>query len=260
MKKRSKIDWGKVVFWFVLISLLLSIVYAGVNAILAPADRAEVEPYEKVKADYMLMMLQCILGSVGLLLPSFVERQWKFQVPNYMYIMYIVFLYAAIYLGEVRDFFYVFKNFDNVLHIFSGMMLGALGFSLIEYLSKNKRVPVGLTPASIAIFSFCFAVTIGVFWEIYEFVFDGVFGLNMQKFMLEDGTQLIGRAALTDTMHDLMIDCLGAFIVCAIGFIILRVRAMKEPQTPFWRKLKELLADRDEKAARLEEKSLEKEK
>ena len=41
----------------------------------------------------------------------------------------------------------------------------------------------------------------------------------MQKFALENGTQLIGRAALTDTMVDLFVDAVGALIMSIIGFI-----------------------------------------
>ena len=73
-----------------------------------------------------------------------------------------------------------------------------------------------------ALFAFCFAVTIGVFWEIYEFTFDGVLQLNMQKFMLENGDKLVGRSALADTMKDLIVDCLGAFIVSFMGYISLK--------------------------------------
>ena len=68
-------------------------------------------------------------------------------------------------------------------------------------------------------FALCFAVTVGVLWEIYEFSFDGLLGLNMQKFRLEDGTQLIGRAALQDTMKDLIVDVVGAATVVAWGYL-----------------------------------------
>ena len=78
---------------------------------------------------------------------------------------------------------------------------------------------MNLSPVFVAVFAFCFAVTLGVFWEIYEFTFDGILRLNMQKFMLENGTQLIGRAALLDTMKDLIVDCLGALIMSFVGYL-----------------------------------------
>ncbi|MPN18700.1 hypothetical protein SDC9_166063 [bioreactor metagenome] len=101
-------------------------------------------------------------------------------------------------------------------------MLGALGFSFVSLLNQSEKVPMNLSPLFVAIFAFCFAVTLGVVWEIYEFTFDGILGLNMQKFMLENGTQLIGRAALADTMKDLIVDAAGALVVSIIGYISMK--------------------------------------
>ena len=64
----------------------------------------------------------------------------------------------------------------------------------------------------------------GVLWEIYEFSFDGLLGLNMQKFALENGANLVGRMALRDTMKDLIVDSVGAFIVSLIGYISIKYK------------------------------------
>ena len=61
-----------------------------------------------------------------------------------------------------------------------------------------------LSPFFIAFFAFCFALAFGVVWEIYEYTVDSVAALNMQKYALEDGTLLVGREALADTMEDLI--------------------------------------------------------
>ena len=44
----------------------------------------------------------------------------------------------------------------------------------------------------------------------------------MQKFMTESGEMLIGQKALADTMKDLIVDCIGAFVISAIGFVSLK--------------------------------------
>ena len=110
------------------------------------------------------------------------------------------------------------------MHTCSGAMLGALGFSFVSLLNRQQQIPVQLTPVFVSLFAFCFAIALGVFWEIYEFSFDGLLGLNMQKFALEDGTLLIGRLAVKDTMKDLIVDALGAFVVSLIGFISLKYK------------------------------------
>jgi len=45
---------------------------------------------------------------------------------------------------------------------------------------------------------------------------------NMQTYALENGTPLIGQAALVDTMKDLIVDALGAFSISVIGYISLK--------------------------------------
>lgn len=215
---KKKIDWEKVLTIFVLVSLILSIIFIGLRLTIFTAN---FDP--ALKGTYSLMLAQCILGCVAIFAPSYIEKKLKIEIPSHMMIPYVIFLYCAIFLGEVRSFYYNFKYWDTFLHTLSGAMLGMFGFSIVSLLNKTKAVPVDLSPAFIAIFAFSFAISIGVFWEIYEYTFDGILGLNMQKFMLEDGTQLAGRAALSDTMQDLMVDCLGAFVSTSVGYIAMKV-------------------------------------
>lgn len=188
----------------------------------APTTANPNEPFVRIKSDYALMLSQCILGVIAMLLPGLLQKKLRINIPSNMLILYTIFLYAAIYLGEVKSFYYNVPNWDNILHTFSGAMIGAIGFSFVTLLNKTEKVPMNLSPLFVAVFSFCFAVTLGVVWEFYEFTFDGLLGLNMQKFALENGTQLIGRAALTDTMIDLFVDAVGALIISIIGYISLK--------------------------------------
>ena len=132
--------------------------------------------------------------------------------------MYYIFLYCAIFLGEVLQFYYLIPHWDTILHFFSGAMLGALGFILVSWLNDSEKVRVSLTPAFVALFAFCFALSCGAIWEIYEYVFDGLLGLNMQKFTTAEGVTLIGHAALMDTMKDIIVDALSALIIALIGY------------------------------------------
>jgi hypothetical protein len=65
----------------------------------------------------------------------------------------------------------------------------------------------------IAVFGFMFAVTLGVFWEIYEFIADNLIpGLNMQ--VVETGT--------TDTMIDMIVNTIGAAVIALLGYFYCR--------------------------------------
>ena len=141
--------------------------------------------------------------------------------PNYMHILFFVFLFCAIYLGEIRNFYYLIPFWDTILHAFSGAMLGALGFNLVSILNESERVNITLSPIFVALFAFCFALAAGAVWEIYEYTADGLLSLNMQKFMLADGTVLAGHAALGDTMKDITVDAVSALIMAAVGYFTL---------------------------------------
>jgi len=93
-----------------------------------------------------------------------------------------------------------------------------LGFSLVNLLNKTEKLQFDLSPFFVALFAFCFALAAGGVWEIYEYVMDGALGLNMQKFALADGTQLIGHSALVDTMNDLIVDAVSALIISTLGY------------------------------------------
>ena len=221
MKKRN---WKEIIGKFVLISFIAPMAFIIYKIIVSPTSNTENIEGLRVKTDYILMLSQCILGVVALFLPNIISKKTKIVIPSNMYIVYILFLYGAVFLGEVRNYYYRVPNWDTILHTCSGAMLGALGFSFINILNKQERVHVELSPGFVAFFAFEFAITLGVIWEIYEFLADGVLGLNMQKFALENGTQLIGRTAVTDTMEDLIVDSIGAFVMSIIGYISLKYK------------------------------------
>ncbi len=228
-KLRKKINWRKVTGALLFVSLIASIVYIVVMFILSPAGITASETPDHVKGDYALMLLQCILGLVVMMLPSVIERKWSIGIPNFMYVLYFIFLYCAIYLGEVRDFYYVIPFWDLILHAFSGAMLGALGFTIVIMLNDKKGINLHLSPFFASVFAFCFALTIGAVWEIYEFVIDSILGLNMQKYMLKDGTPLIGRDALIDTMEDIIVDAISALVITAVGYIYVKSKKLWGP-------------------------------
>lgn len=227
MKKKPNLK--KIIGLFVFISLFFSIGYSVWKIIITPDIVENADVYTHQRSDYVLMLLQCLLGLIVLGLPRVLERKWSFEIPNYMSTLYFIFLYCAIYLGEVHNFYYVIPHWDDILHAFSGAMLGALGFSLVTILNDSEKAKISLSPLFVALFAFCFALAAGAVWEMYEFIGDGLFGLNMQKFRLSDGYVLSGHAALSDTMYDIIIDALSAGAVSLIGYLSLigRIKYIK---------------------------------
>lgn len=233
----KKLTARKIVAFTLFVTLILSIVYAATRFILAPSELADGAPFEKVKSDYLLMLTQCLLGLVVMSLPTMVTRKFRLIVPNTMCILYYIFLYCAIFLGEIFSFYYLVPHWDLYLHATSGAMLGALGFILVDWLNKDEHVKLSMSPVFVSLFAFSFALMVGALWEIYEFSFDKFLGLNMQKFRSEDGTLLVGSAALSDTMEDLIIDAISALTVTVIA-----------PFTDIKKKKKDTVTQNQEKA------------
>ncbi len=219
-----KRDWKEIIAKFVLISFIAPIVFIIYKIIVSPETNTENIQGLRIKADYVLMLFQCILGAIGFFLPNIISKRTKIVIPSNMYIAYILFLYGAVFLGEVRNYYYRIPHWDTMLHTLSGAMFGALGFSFVNILNKNEKVHVKLAPVFVALFSFLFAVTLGVMWEIFEYAVDGLLGVNMQKIALENGSLLSGRLAVVDTMQDLIVDSIGAFVMSFIGYISLKYK------------------------------------
>ena len=218
MKRTTKL--GKLLYLWVNLSFLVPIVYLVLRLIFGSASETSLGYHSD--SDYFLMLLQCLLGLVTIHLPSILERRLRFELPSLLYGLYILFLYCAIFLGEVRSFYYLFPRWDSILHFFSSMMTGFFGLMVVTILNRDRHVSMNLSPFFVCLFAFCFSVTIGSLWEIYEFAGDGLFGLNMQKFITASGEILVGHEALRDTMKDIIVDVLGALLASVIGMISIR--------------------------------------
>ncbi|MFP4282031.1 MAG: hypothetical protein ACOC3I_09025 [Verrucomicrobiota bacterium] len=152
-------------------------------------------------------------GIFGLMfVPVLLERRLKVDIPAEFEVLALLFLFASLFLGEVRGYYHRLWWWDIALHASSGLMLGILGFLLVYVLNETERIEIHMRPSFVALFAFFFAVAIGALWEIFEFSMDQLLGMNMQKPMLGD------PSGLTDTMFDLILDTLGAFVISLLGW------------------------------------------
>ena len=159
-------------------------------------------------------LLLMIMG--GTLLPSLL-RQWRtVDIPLEFQVLTIAFVFAAVFLGEIRSYYERFWWWDIALHVSSGLLLGIFGFLLVYVLNESDRIELHMRPRFVAIFAFFFAVSVGAAWEMFEFGMDSIFGTNMQKPMLGD------PSGLKDTMWDLIVDAAGALVICTLGWFYMR--------------------------------------
>lgn len=150
------------------------------------------------------------------LAPVVLGKRFDVFIPPEFEAIAVVFIFATLFLGEVRDYYNRIWWWDLVLHTASGFLLGIIGFLLVHVLNEKEDIELDMKPGFVALFAFLFAVGMGAIWEIFEFSMDQVFGMNMQKPMLGD------PSGLTDTMWDLIVDTVGAAVVALAGYRYLK--------------------------------------
>jgi hypothetical protein len=140
--------------------------------------------------------------------PAMLERRLRVCLPIELTLFVCIFLFASFVLGEVNDFYEQLWWWDLLLHGASAVVIGLIGFLGVYVFYVTNRIQV--SPFNIAVISFGCAVTIGTLWEIFEYIMDLSFGLNMQ------------RSGLTDTMTDLIVNSIGALLAALIGYQYVR--------------------------------------
>lgn len=202
----------------------------------------------------------CVLTLVLFMIPSFIERTIKIDVPDTLEVIILLFIFAAEILGEIGSYYTQYPYWDTMLHTLNGFLCAAIGFSLVDILNRSDRLTFSLSPVYLAVVAFCFSMTVGVLWEFFEWAMDNFFHLDMQKdtvvnaigtVMLDptggnvpqhikgitdvivvtaDGTQRsLGLGGyldigLNDTMKDLFVNFIGAVVFSVIGFFYVKNR------------------------------------
>ncbi len=142
------------------------------------------------------------------LVPPMLASRWSLTLPLPFLLATTLFIFASVFLGEALEFYDRFWWWDIALHTFSSIGFGLLGFLFVFMLFDGDRFAA--PPSAVALIAFCMAMTIGAIWEIFEFLMDQSFGLNMQK------------SGLLDTMGDLIINGFGGAVASLTGYLYLK--------------------------------------
>ncbi len=207
-------------------------------------------------------VLMCVLTLALFLIPAFVDRRLNIKLPSVLEVIILLFAFSAEILGEIQNFYGIFKSWDTMLHTINGFMMAAIGFALIDILNNDPHFHFTASPLFVAFVAFCFSMTVGVVWEFFEFSMDYFFHTDMQKdfiyntiasvntvvnpsgvnsaVVIDDvHTTLSGSVngetvqfvyngyldiGIKDTMKDLMVNCLGAIIFSILGVFYIKGR------------------------------------
>lgn len=201
----------------------------------------------------------CILTLILFLVPTFLERKIHIDLPDTLEVIILLFIFAAEILGEIQAYYITFPYWDTMLHTLNGFLCAAIGFALVDILNRSERFSIELSPLFLALVAFCFSMTIGVLWEFFECIMDSFFLLDMQKdtivhdistVMLDPtgGNKITAIRGITDvivvaggkeiplglggyldiglldTMKDLFVNFIGAFVFSIIGYFYVKNR------------------------------------
>lgn len=194
-----------------------------------------------------------LLTLLLLYVPSYIQVEFRIELPTGLEIVVLCFIFAAEILGEISAFYVKVPNWDTMLHTVNGFLAAAIGFSLAVLLNEDERIVFDLSPLFLAIVAFCFSMTIGVVWEFFECFMDLMFHTDMQKDTVVNaiysvalnptganvpvGVKGIQDVAvngeslglggyldigLLDTMKDLFVNFIGATVFSVIGYFYVK--------------------------------------
>ena len=237
---------------------------------------------------FICLMTLCLFS-----VPSIVKHTFNVKLPETLEIIVLFFIFCAEILGELGNYYMSFPHWDTMLHSTWGFLCAALGFALVDIINQNDKIKFNLSPVYVAIVAFCFSMTVGVFWEFFEFSADMILGTDTQKdtIITEITSTLLSEAkdgaavtvsgiketiingdtiingyidvGLRDTMGDLFVNFIGAFIFSIIGYIYIKYRGSNTRAKKFAEKFiptldeEEIARDRQRELRKAEKKKKE---
>lgn len=196
----------------------------------------------------------CLVYLVVLFIPLLIQSKLKITIPPLFEIFIYIFIFSGTILGEINNFYGKIPHFDTILHTINGFLATAVGLSLFYILNKNSS-KINLSASYLCLLSFCFSMTVGVVWEMFEYSMDKLFLMDTQKDTIVtevssvaftddnqveiikgiDNTVLYDKegnvlkqidngyldVGINDTMKDLIVDLIGALVFSFISYLYL---------------------------------------
>lgn len=189
-------------------------------------------------------MLMCIFTILLLMLPFVASKLFHFEM-NPVFFVFCELYALGPMLGHVYNLYYYTTWWDDVLHTAGGVVFAIFGVYLAKLVNKNGEPSLLMK----AIFALCFSMAVSVAWEFIEYGCDSLFGTDMQNdtvvsfihsYLLGgemaqtgniDGiTEVLVNGqplgvngyldiGLHDTMHDMLVETLGAIVFMIIYVI-----------------------------------------
>ena len=213
----SNVSKGELIYWWILRALMIY----GIVESLIFGD-------EYLGSNQPLQMLANLVGMFGYeiaqMLPS--NSRLRLLSPKFQNITALGFFLGS-FGGAYLNFYYILPGYDKVLHALGTAEGVYIGY---EYIAATQLKFKRTCPHQIAnLTALGFGFILSSAWELFEFIFDQFFGGDAQHWNYENALAVAGgdpekifhlfpvddpmRFALMDTMGDIVLNFIGAFIM-----------------------------------------------
>ncbi len=217
---RKSVTWAEYVLWWIVRGLMI---YAVVQIY---------GMYTAGEKDFVMMLQICATTAA-----TFLVTVFRFIFPKQIFlgrIPYTVQKYAVIcvffcsYLGHYHDLC-AKAGFDSILHVLTGFLMVFVCYEIVMSMQTKDRPVSGFIASVIGFGMNCFVI---IFWEIFEFSTDYLFGGNLQAYIpvLSDGDQMLftffGNPVAQEQLpvFDTMIDMILALVSSVPAAVLLWVK------------------------------------
>ena len=178
----------------------------------------------------------CLATVAFVALPLIMSVLFRWKMNLFFYLLFTFYTIGPL-LGAVYNFYYLTSWWDILLHLLAGTVFAVVGGQLAYVLNRNRETSYLFA----ALFGVLLSISIAVVWEIFEYSSDVFLHSDMQadtiieaiytKINRTDGladvyegiteTVVNGQSlgingyldiGLIDTMHDMIIETVGALI------------------------------------------------
>lgn len=160
----------------------------------------------KVALSKNLTVLSIIIVVLG---PYLIKKVFKYKMSEELKFLYFSFIFVALILGCIYNFYRTISWFDLFAHFLSGIMTSIVALIILKRFNLLKKNLLFFD----MIFIVSFTLLIASCWEFFEFFSDKIFKSDCQWVLL---------TGVDDTMGDMLISSLASIIFSLVFYILIR--------------------------------------
>lgn len=123
-------------------------------------------------------ILLCLLVIAAMFAPRFLEWLFMVRFSTFFKVFVMCYISCGAILGSVFEFYYLFANWDTLLHVICGFLMGMVGYMALDVLNRGSSAHI--STASRIFSALTFALAAAVVWEFYEYAMDTFLNFDMQ--------------------------------------------------------------------------------